>query len=264
MKKKNILGSILVSAIVLSGAGVVQAANYPSAEEANSNAEIEFIEQSPEIVDPGNPEQPVDPVDPTDPEKETPTNPNGGDLVLQYVPDLDFGIHKKTTQGMTAQAKLVNVKDINDGQISSDKREVIPFVSTWDSRHDRSGWTLTVSRDDFKAVKNHDNKLTGADVTFSQMNYANEDTSIVPSVSNSVTVGTEPEILAQSKGKVQGMGTFSLSLGDTKQKQKDDTENKTEYNVTNGVTFKLAERAAVSAQRYQSTFTWNLQPDLDK
>lgn len=190
------------------------------------------------------------------------------------MPELDFGVHKKTTKGMEAKAKLVKVKnkptpssDDDDNQGTPVEREVIPFVSTWDSRYDRDGWKLTVSRDSFKDTENGETELPGADVVFSDLAYADEDSEFKPTATlGEFKIGTDDVELAKASGKQQGMGSFSLALGTKTLDQTDARENindeENTYKVTNGVTFKLAERTAVSAKRYQSTFTWNLQPKI--
>lgn len=275
MKKKAILNSILVSTLMLSGAGVVNAAeqNYLTGTKAESFGLVEFIEtDEAEIVDPDNPDKPIIPGEPGE---QDPTNPNPdkGDLVLQYVPNLDFGTHKKTSQGLEKHAKLIKAyiphQEVKPGSdpIAPKTEERIPFVSTLDTRAERDGgWQLTVKRTEFE---NEDNaKIKGADVIFSDLIYNGEDSKKPTVRHGEITIGTEPNVIAQASEKEeQGMGSHSLSLGQESAVQKDylgKNEYSDEYNVTTGVTFKLAKGAAVSADKYQSTFEWNLVPSLEE
>lgn len=267
MKKKVILNSILVSTLMLSGAGVVNAAEnaekeYSSALEAQSYGQVEFVDtKEAEIVDPDNPDKPIIPGEPDKPE---PTNPNMGDLVLQYVPNLDFGTHKKTSQGLEVNAKLIKAYEPD----TSEKKELIPFVSTLDTRAERNGgWRLTVKRSDFITEKNA--KIEGADVTFSNLTYKGENTNKPEAIGSKITIGTEATVIAkasENNQEGQGMGSHSLLLGNGTLDQKDylkDDRYGENYKVTNGVTFALAKGAAVSADKYQSTFEWNLVPSLE-
>lgn len=266
MKKNIILGTVLVSSMVLGlTAG---AAEYPDSTHANSNGKVKFIEGDPEIVDPGNPDKPVTP--------EKPVNPNKGDLMIQYVSDFDFGIHKKTVNGVTANsvADLVTYNDVKDGT----KEEVVPFVSTLDTRTDREGgWNLRVSATEFegKTESKKDVKLKGAELIFSNVNYANPvtETPVVEEIAakkleeGGLKLNSNPQKIAtadESKVVSQGMGTYSLALGSTLIKQTDDNPDtaKATYNVTDGVTFNLPKNASVSVADYNATINWELVPGI--
>lgn len=267
--KKNILRATLIAPICLLGiiTNTSEAATYSDSNNASSIGKVKFIEGDPEIVDPTDPDKPVDPVDPV--------NPNRGDLMIQYVSDFDFGVHKKTVTGVLAKSKPDIVVDKNNP--SSGEYEVVPFVSTLDTRSNRDGgWNLRVSATEFKGTANNSEvTLKGAEIIFTHANYA-KPKSETPIVNGSAaaTILDEGLKLQQTPQKIvsadestvenQGMGSYSLSLGSALIDQKDDNPNteESEYKVTNGVTFRLPKNTAVSVADYYADINWELVPGI--
>lgn len=280
MKKNTVLGTIILSSLVLGGMQTVSyAATYQDATHAKSNGKIKFVEGKPEIVDPNNPDKPVIPVDPKDPTnpnpENPPVNPNKGDLMIQYVSDFDFGVHKKTVRGMTVNAKADRVFDeiteIGPESPTRNSREVVPFVSTLDTRTDREGgWSLRVSASEFTS---EDKKIKGAEVIFSNVNYASP-TEKTPVVFDSATkenfleglkLTTNPQTIATAStasNEDQGMGSYSIALGSKLVDQTDGDEDAKTYNVSNGVTFSMPKDTSVSAVEYHATINWELVPGI--
>lgn len=258
MKKTKLVQTMMISTLALGMTSNVLAANYTDALNAVSDSKIEFIEGDPEILDPSNPDKPITPTNPT--------NPNKGDLMIQYVSDFDFGVHKKTTKGLLANAKMDKVKNETDN-------EVLPFVSTLDTRYNREGgWKLEVSSTDFIGTdaKNNEVIIKGAEIVFTHANYAKQDNAPVvktpaeaEKVEDGMILGKDKQVLAfaDATKDEQGVGSRTLALGNQVEKQRD-ADKDYDYNVTNGVTFRLPKNAPVSATKYQATVNWELSPGI--
>lgn len=142
--KKNILASLLVTGIVLSGAGVAQAATVGN---TNTNAVIEFGVGN---IDGGDITKPD-----TEEEIITPVEPGGktkGPLRISFAPHFMF------TQGIVkADSAEFNAKVVgytrNADTTTPKVTEYIPqFVQVVDERglKDGAGWELSMSISDFK------------------------------------------------------------------------------------------------------------------
>ncbi|MFC6345872.1 WxL domain-containing protein [Vagococcus carniphilus] len=270
MNKKIIFSSVLVAPLFLlsSMGNDFEAATYKDSNNASSIGKVKFIEGESEIVDPKDPDKPVDPVEPV--------NPNKGDLMIQYVSDFDFGVHKKTVNGITANSKPDLVVDKKDDK--KEKYDVVPFVSTLDTRTNRNGgWNLRVSATEFKGTNKSNNEvvLKGAEVIFSNVSYAQPkaETPVVNSEAASAVVKDgfklqqSPQKIAtsdESKVESQGMGSYSLALGSELVNQTDDNldSTKSNYKVTNGVTFNLPKNTSVSVADYTADINWELVPGI--
>lgn len=273
MKKKNIVLFGTLFSLGLLGSQTTLAATYPSALQAVSNGTVEFTaddENSGGVPDPTDPGKPVMPVDPSDPDKD-PLNPNKDTLRIMYAPDLNFGQHAQTTNEIKQLASAIKVKDVNaDGSLSTDSREVVPFVTTLDMRTNRStGWTLSVTSSKFTSTKTPTHTLEGSYIEFSSLNYADStggtsNTAPKPAVkagSIQLNAGTKVNLSAATVAtdSNQGIGKFSLAIGDTLSSVTD-VKGGASREATNGATFVKPVNQAVNIDKYTATLTWDLAP----
>lgn len=269
MKKHMILSTVLVSSLFLGATVAVNAeegnTRYPGADKANTTGKVNFIKSNkPEIVDPDNPDKPVEPVDPENPENPV-TNPNNeAELVLQYVPNFEFGTHFWTPEGLTVPAKSDFIK--GDGE-SGEPEAVVPFISTMDMRADREdGWKLEVSSSDFI----HDESghvLKGAEVVFTNANYgsAEKEPAITDSarqsdVKKGFKLGDKQKLATADKNEDQGVGSYSLKLGTQLESETDDAEET--YMATNGVHLVVPPKTPASVGDYTAELEWSLTPGI--
>jgi len=191
--------------------------------------------------DDNHPTYPVDPVNPVQPiVPDQPINSNGAELMITYASDLNFGKQSKSETSWHALAD--SVKD----QVNSDSsRSVVPFVSVKDSRGtNRNGWKLEVTKDDdFKDDKG--NILKGADLIYSNLNYADQ-TNMPVATSGSVTLSQSASVIAQADS-TQGAGNTSLALG-----------RLGENNQTSGVTLSVLPGTLINTKTYRTTITYEL------
>ena len=160
MNIKNLILSATLLATATISATEVSAQEYEDATTAKVNSSITFlVDDNPDnpVIpdDPNDPDNPVIPDDPNDP------NINGGELMITYASNLNFGDQEKSGTSWNALADTVN-----------GGTAITPFVGTKDSRGtDRKGWVLTAKQDDsFKDAEG--NELSGAELTFSNLFYA--------------------------------------------------------------------------------------------
>lgn len=247
MKKTHLLlGSALVAGLIVAG-GTTQTAHaqtYPDALNGIGDGSIEFTGDDDSKVP--SPEDPNTPVTPDEP------NSVDGDLKIVYVPNFNFGSHKKSVAGITAYAEQISLADPAD-------KKVVPFVTTKDMRTERGkGWELTVNASTFKDTTGHE--IKGALVSLEGASY-NGSTAATPTVAGS-SLSLEPDTAvkvasADASSTVasgnQGVGMYSLALGTA---QDDGT--------TDGVKFTLPKNTAVNDGKYSATFQWTIVPAISE
>lgn len=234
MKVQNILLSAAVLTAILGGTTTAFAASengYTDATNATTDANVSFSEDTDPVnpVDPNDPDTPINPVDPV--------NPIGAELMINYASNLNFGEQSKSGNSWNALAD----KLVGGGTIT-------PFISTKDSRGtDRTAWTLTVKQDgEFKDSK--DNVLKGAELTYSNLYYADKEGA--PTVkSGAITLSTTAQELSSASTET-GIGNWSLGLGEV---QEDGT--------TNGVKLTVPQTTAKNTDTYSTTVTYELTAD---
>lgn len=236
MKIKNLLICGALLAPTMFGATVANAdQTYPDADKATTDAIIQF-EKDDQPADPVDPDDPGETVDPVDPSNQT-----GGDLMITYASNLDFGIHKNTETSFSALGD-----EMKDGTFKA------PFISVKDSRgSDRQGWSLTAKIDgEFK--DSQDNVLQGAEVTYSNM-YSGKGENTAPNVVTNEVALTDQETTIAGAGATNGSGQHSIGLGTL-------SENSA-AGTTNGVTLTVPKGTTINADQYKTTITYNLTAD---
>ncbi|QZN89323.1 WxL domain-containing protein [Vagococcus lutrae] len=267
MKKHMILSTVLVSSLFLGATVAVNAAEgnerYPEAGKANTTSKVNFIKtDKPEIVDPDNPDKPIIPVDPDNPDEPV-TNPNNeAELVLQYVPNFEFGTYFWTPEGLTVPAKSDFIKG------DEKPEEVVPFISTMDMRAVREGgWKLEVSSGDFTHNESG-HVLEGAEVVFTNANYGSAvkapvitGTAMQSDIDKGFKLGGVKQKLATADGESsQGIGSYSLKLGTQLDSREDDANEK--YMATNGVHLVVPPKTPASVGEYTAELEWSLTPGI--
>ncbi|HBI1784205.1 TPA: WxL domain-containing protein [Enterococcus faecalis] len=264
MKKKQLFAGAAVLAMLSAGGTSTVFADDADKEwngtekSATTQATVTFLEddETGTIVDPDNPDGGdedgnggVDPVDPT--------NPNGAELMISYASNLNFGAHKsKTATSFNALADKVYA----DAEHTTTK-EVTPFVATKDSRGtDRKGWSLQAKLDD--AFKDGSGAvLEGAELSLSQLRYANVEGAPTVSAAEKLVVDQEG-VEVSNAGKEQGIGAWSLALGqldgEVKQGEEDNEET---FKTTSGVTLSVPSTTSKNTSTYSTTVTWELVAD---
>ncbi|HGW2901599.1 TPA: WxL domain-containing protein, partial [Enterococcus faecalis] len=179
------------------------------------------------------------------------------ELMISYASNLNFGAHKsKTATSFNALADKVYA----DAEHTTTK-EVTPFVATKDSRGtDRKGWSLQAKLDD--AFKDGSGAvLEGAELSLSQLRYANVEGAPTVSAAEKLVVDQEG-VEVSNAGKEQGIGAWSLALGqldgDVKQGEEDNEET---FKTTSGVTLSVPSTTSKNTSTYSTTVTWELIAD---
>lgn len=237
-----VLNSLILGGLIL-GSTCASAAEYTSATEAKTDAVVSFTNDTDPVnpVDPEDPEVPVDPVNPI--------NPEGAELMITYVSDFNFGTQKKSESTWHALADK-----IYSDSSKTDTREVVPFVSTKDSRGtDRKGWVLTVKQDG-AFLDGENNELKGAEIELSGLRYeTTTNKQGKPNIlSPTITLTKEAQDVAKADSNT-GIDQWSLALGSLQGKQGEQT--------TNGVTLNVPKSTAKNTATYTTSITWELAAD---
>ncbi|MFP7307083.1 WxL domain-containing protein [Enterococcus faecalis] len=234
MKQANLFLSANLLAVAMMGAGEVSAQEYDGATNAKVDSTITFlVDDTPDTpVDPSDPDTPINPDDPNNP-----PNPNGGELMITYASNLNFGSQDKSEKSWNALADSVN-----------GGTKIVPFIGTKDSRgSDRKGWVLTAKQDG--AFKDSEgNELLGAELSLSNLVYAAREGAPQASTSK-LTLSASAQEIARANGE-QGIGSWSLGLG-----QLDNNGQ------TNGVTLSVPGTTAKNTTSYTTSVTWELTAD---
>lgn len=196
--KKKIIGTLLLSTVVLSGLAATPAF---AAEPATTKGDITFTEPTGSVdpVDPTDPTKPVDPVDPENPE-----TGQAGPLTLDVVPNLPFGSHE-IESGTKSYSVDATQNDTPYIQVS-DRRGV-------GTDGQAQGWNVTVSVSDFK---NGEQKLEGAELNFGTSVIKTVPTNAATSPTNKAVSkldSTDSASAIFTASKDQGLGTW-LSVYD--------------------------------------------------
>lgn len=253
MKKKQLFAGAAVLAM-LSAGGVSAATtalaqeyvndedgNYASAE-TNATVTFEADEDTGTIVDPDDPDGGDGGVDPVDP-----SNPEGAELMISYASNLNFGTQSKQGTSWNALADKVYKTDGNGEKVEV---EATPFVATKDSRGaSREGWVLTAKQDG--AFKDGNDELKGAEINLSGLRYAVKN-GAPGFVAEEITLNDQPQEVSKA-GDDEGIGAWSLALGELQGEEGSQT--------TNGVTLNVPSTSAKNTGTYSTTVTWELTAD---
>ncbi len=194
-------------------------------------------------------DQAVNPVDPTDPSipviPDNPINPQGAELMITYASNINFGIQNKLSH--SCHALLDHVRNTSDVE---NTREVVPFVSIKDSRGaERDGWKLEVTRDDdFKDSKG--NILEGAELIYSDLNYAEQQNS-PEAIKGDIVISEAASVIAIANEN-QGSGLTSLALGYADNMKKGDEK------TTTGVVLNILPGTNLNDDCYTTSITYEL------
>jgi hypothetical protein len=238
MKLSHVLLSAATLALVGGATNAVVNADtaYPDATHANVTGSISFGEDNDPTLptDPEDPDKPINPVDPT--------NPNGAELMITYASNLKFGEQSKNATEFHALADKI----IENGT----EKELVPIVSVKDSRGtDRKGWVLTAKLDK-EFVDSKGNPLKGADLSFSNMKFADREDA--PTAGENVTLSNEAQEIASTDAN-HGIGVWSMALGQLSGEAGSQT--------TDGVTLTVPTTSSKNTDGYSTTVTYELTAD---
>lgn len=200
--KKKIIGTLLLSTVVLSGLATPAFA----AGTATTNGDITFTEPTGPVdpLDPTDPNKPVDPTNPTKPDPENPTTGQEGALTLDVVPNLPFGTHEIESGTKTYPVDATK----NDS----------PYLQVSDRRGvgadgQAQGWNVSVTVSDFA---NGSQKLEGATLNFGSSTVKKPDSNTSVAPSSAAITGLDSSDSATTiftAAKDHGLGTW-LSVYD--------------------------------------------------
>lgn len=224
MELKKIIKGSLLSGLLLAPLLIQSVSAQDS---TTSDAQIQFTEptDSPTILDPEDPSRDFPAQDETDDPQVT---GNTGPLTIDYVSNLDFGVHKVDVAEATYQAT-------ND----------LPFVQVSDRRGSGAGWNLTVEASNFTSAG--EATLPGAYITLSNGEAVSRLANITaPTVSDSIVVNTGGDAANVATAAVDaGMGSWVTRWSANGQ----ETNPNVELTVP---------QAAASQGTHNSTLTWTL------
>lgn len=243
MMKKCLLVSSLVLPLLLGGT-VASAQTYGTATKGQGEGSIKFEHGDAEIMSPEDNKTIVEPIGEINLAKD--------DLVLQYVSNFNFGNQKTTTEAKSYNAKLDTVKKANVDT------KVVPFVSTKDLRTDRkAGWTLNVTPSKFTTGTGaNEVELKGVEMVI--LNSLYNGTPIAPSTNPKVVTnasnttgvklipGSPIQIASSTKATDEGLGSYSLALGDVSGE------------TTTGVKLNVPANTAMKTETYKAILDWEL------
>ena len=249
MKKnhyKKIVSSLLLSTLALSLATPVIAAEDPSVglpSKGTTEGSIIFDDDSSEPNKPVKPEKPDEETDDKDKEDNPDNKPTGnkGVLTLDVVPsEFNFGIVNLSMKEATYHATSKN-KDEDANPLN--------YLQVTDKRTDSNGWTVVVSRTEFKSQEG--NELTGSTLTIPEgtpRNSLNEDASEKDDelITNEINLGVDEE----------GEGSHVIFRAPEKEKVGKDTSTNA-WNVKD-VTLTVPELTAKKGETFESTINWTL------
>lgn len=293
--KNKVLGTILLSTLLLSSAVSVSAA---TADTVKSSGSVNVDEGSIKPTDPdkpgdgGNdkdPEKPTDPVipdvDPKDPGTGgfTPGNPDGGALTLLGASNLKFGtinISSNNIQKYAAPAKVLGAtQDPTTGALTptGTNKTVGNYVQFGDIRSEQTGYTLTAQLTKQFTLYDKDGKTPLGTLDNASINYTNgilthEDganitggvdgldlTSTMELVQDS---GTAQQVVNLPSGKAPAKGILSVEYGQTKDYDDKYTVKGTAQKETEdkSIALKVPSRTATNMKKgnYLAEITWTL------
>ena len=143
-------------------------------------------------------------------------------------------------------------------ETQTETREVTPFVATKDSRGvSREGWVLT-ARQENEFVGENKQPLKGAELSLSNLSYANL-VGAPTATANKIVLGQEAKEVAKA-GMNQGIGAWSLAMGQL-DSSVEQGEDKVMSKTTSGITLSLPANTVIDTQTYSTTVTWELATD---
>lgn len=238
--KKIILGSLVISGALLSGAHQVFASDI-----GRSNVDIEYVDNT-------DTTKPIDPIDPENEIKPNPENPgtgNPGPLSIDYVSDIQFGKQKAYGGNFSYFASLDEVVNKDDS-----KKEVPNYIQVTDNRGNNSGWSLSVKQDGFLENSNQammekaELRLLNADSNSSSNSiFSPTENQTVALKLDAIGNGINSTLVTADVGK--GAGTWTTSFGETV----DEGKSSVELFVPGGT---VVEKGA-----YSTTLVWTLSTD---
>ena len=254
LKSTLVLTSIVTTGAILSNATVANAdSSYEDALHAKTTSDLTFMKSdNPTPPTPPGPE----PVPGDDPLPNPTPNPKGGELMLSYAPNLNFGKQLKSDTIFFAKADK-----------GSNGTEFLPFISVSDYRgSERKGWKLTAKQETpFNSTKDSKKQLDGATITFSNLFY-NDEAGAPKAASGDVVLTSEAKDLATADTKT-GIGRWSLGLGKLEEgivdyaTDKDGKMTPIKGQVTKGVKLAIPNTSVKESDTYTTTITYELIAD---
>lgn len=259
MKKITLLGTLLVSTILLGGTVVAFADGEATPLPAGSKATATI-----EAADETDPETPTDPTDPGQ-ELVPPIDGSAskGPLRMDFVPNLDFGSFKNQSAQIEQPALYNKISALQEDQTTVEKF-VKNYVQVTDIRGTKEGWKLSVAGSDLKNTdQGSTNVLTGSKIVISKLdassiNFNGELTTGLDAISPIVakeTVeielgGTEQALMTAAEGA--GYNSWFMTLGAGK------VVTGTSASTNENVQLIIPASADKSAADYSADLTWTL------
>lgn len=198
MNSTTLKASILAG-IVLSSSLCFSSQVSASATQRNTTAKITFETLAPPVI--------VDPLNPDTPKVPGPdegnVNTEGGELTLDFAPNLYFGSHEVGKNGAYTFPALVNADKVaKPSEKTSD-----PFVQVTDRQLIPGNWEVTVQASAFSNSATNAPSLAGASLTFNRGTLTHPSTKVgvlSPLLSSSIEVisgGAAVRVLSADVGK---------------------------------------------------------------
>ncbi|QDJ27912.1 WxL domain-containing protein [Lactococcus paracarnosus] len=259
LKSTLVLTSIVTTGAILQNATVANAdgTSYEDAKHAKTTSDLTFIKS--ETPTPPTPPGPTPEPEPGEEPKPAPNpqpNPQGGELMLSYASNLNFGKQLKSDTNFFAKADK-----------GSNGTEFLPFIGVEDNRgSERKGWKLTAKQDTpFNSTKDNKKQLNGATITFSNLFY-NDEAGAPKAASGDVVLTSDAKDLATAD-TTTGIGRWSLGLGKLEEgivnhtADKDGKMTPVKGLVTKGVKLSIPNTSVKESDTYTTTITYELIAD---
>ena len=261
LKSTLVLTSIVTTGAILSSASIANAdgTSYKDALNAKTTSDLTFIKSdapTPPTPPGPKPEPEPEPGEDPKPDPNPQPNPQGGELMLSYASNLNFGTQLKSDTDFFAKADK-----------GSNGTEFLPFIGVEDNRgSERKGWKLTAKQDTpFNSTKDNKKQLDGATITFSNLFY--DDKAGAPkAASGDVVLTSEANDLATAD-TTTGIGRWSLGLGKLEEgivsytADKDGKMTPVKGLVTKGVKLSIPNTSVKESDTYTTTITYELIAD---
>ncbi|MEF9936437.1 MAG: WxL domain-containing protein [Carnobacterium sp.] len=264
--KTNWKSITLVSTILLASLGSATIVDAAKEQTIDGRADVQFKAPETRPVDPSDPEDPdpelIVPVDPEDPNP--PVYP-GGDLRLNHIPTISFGINDIAAAGATYNAQFEKVIDKTIGGTVGKKKA--SFVEVADETGLIKGWQVTVSSNGvFKSAAGNEilgaitlksgsiRGLDGMDELKDKFPTANQNI-VIGNGSNNASV----EVMNAAAGK--GMNKWQVRYGDSELTTNPLGDDKTVRNPNVTLTVPKGQILLVD-QKYTAKVVWSLAQGL--
>lgn len=224
---KSLTIATILGATILGASATITKADEVEGKSLTSEAVVNFITNTdpsqpidPEDPDPSNPVGPINPIDP-----EKPVEPGTeGPLSLDFVPILNFGTAKITTENKVYSAYAQQIK-ADTGETPDIENYRPNYVQVTDNRGTEAGWKLTVTQaDELKSTAGK--TLAGASIKMADghLNTAKGSTATAPTGETEVTLVPQETTLLVSAANGEGAGVWADYFGSSTDTLKADTD----------------------------------------